>query len=84
MADAESQPLLQNDTTTGYQGGQVDIVEGIFLNTFWQAEIFLCFFPSSPIGVQKQRKVALCDACRIEMYASFLLKYKWVIQTLID
>lgn len=32
MADAETQPLLQNDTTTGYQGGQVDIVEGNFNN----------------------------------------------------
>lgn len=28
MADAEKQPLLQNDTSAGYQGGQVDIVEG--------------------------------------------------------
>ncbi|XP_037035104.1 type 1 phosphatidylinositol 4,5-bisphosphate 4-phosphatase [Bradysia coprophila] len=33
MADAETQPLLQNDTTTGYQGGQVDIVEAALQHT---------------------------------------------------
>lgn len=40
MADAETQPLLQNDTTTGYQGGQVDIVEGK-LNALTISFVFL-------------------------------------------
>lgn len=40
MDDAERQPLLQNDTSTGYQGGQVDIVEG----NMKQSEIFFFVF----------------------------------------
>lgn len=63
MADAEKQPLLQDDTTTGYQGGQVDIVEGNLTVTNFS----LLFFSLSVY--YKQRKVTVC---RIKMYASFL------------
>lgn len=74
MADAEKQPLLQNDTATGYQGGQVDIVEGNNLNN--SSDIFLCFSLST---TSTTRSLLIVSKCM-----HILVKYKWVIQTRID